>query len=374
MKKNKICHFTSVHASNDVRIFLKECRTLARYGYDVSLVAPAETENIIEQDGVTVYLVQQATYSEKSRHKRFLLTVHRIFKAANKIDADLYHFHDPELLLPAFFLRLKGKQVVYDVHEDYPRSIESKKWIYSFLRKPIAITFELFENCLAGIMSGIVAATPTICQRFEGLSKFAITVNNYPLSHEFIGIKQVWEKKEKLVCYVGGIKKDRGLVEIVQAMRPAGTKLLLAGEFVPEEKKELREMPDWSYVNELGMITREEVAKVFESSMAGLVLFHPTTNHTSSQPNKIFEYMSAGLPVICSDFPAWKRLIEEHDCGICVDPLDVGAISNAILYLVNNPEEAKRLGENGRKAVLEKYSWEQEGKKLDDLYKKLLMD
>jgi len=106
--------------------------------------------------------------------------------------------------------------------------------------------------------------------------------------------------------------------------------------------------------------------------MAGLVLYHPVPNHTDAQPNKLFEYMSAGIPVISSNFPLWKEIVEGHQCGICVDPLKPDEIAKAIQWILDNPEKAKKMGENGRRAVEEKYNHTVEEKKLLTLYKLLL--
>ena len=82
----------------------------------------------------------------------------------------------------------------------------------------------------------------------------------------------------------------------------------------------------------------------------------------------MFEYMAAGIPVVASNFPLWKEIIEENKCGICVEPANVEQISDAVNYLLNNPEEAQRMGANGRKAVEEKYNWNNEAKTLLQLY------
>jgi glycosyltransferase involved in cell wall biosynthesis len=107
-------------------------------------------------------------------------------------------------------------------------------------------------------------------------------------------------------------------------------------------------------------------------SLAGLVLLHPVINYLDALPIKMFEYMSAGLPVIASDFPLWREIIEKNECGLCCDPLKPEKIAEAVQWVLDHPQEARIMGENGRRAVIEKYNWESEGKKLVKLYEDLI--
>ena len=141
----RICHLTSVHAWNDVRIFLKECRSLADAGYDVTLLAPNCSSRV--KDRVTIKCTS-ALY-RGGRLSRFILTTWRTYKEAKSIDADVYHFHDPELIPYGLLLRGQGKRVIYDVHEDVPEDILIKDWIPASIRKPLALIIKLFEDWAA---------------------------------------------------------------------------------------------------------------------------------------------------------------------------------------------------------------------------------
>lgn len=363
----KICHMTSAHANNDTRIFLKECHSLYEAGYDVSLIVQHENDEVI--DGVRLLGIAKP----KDRRERMLQTTKQVYKRALECDADVYHFHDPELMPVGLRLKRKGKKVIYDVHEDLPRQILSKGWIAAPLRKTVGLTVEQFENYAAKRFDYILTATPFIRDRFLKVNRSTIDVNNYPLLSELHISNTNWNNKEKLVCYVGGIAKERGIQEMVQAIGTTPYSMLLAGNFESLEERDIAVRRDgWSQVIELGNINRAEVKEVLSRSMVGLVLFHPEPNHINAQPNKMFEYMSAGIPVIASNFPLWKKIIEGNNCGICVDPSNVNEIADAINWIMDNPEQAKRMGENGRRAVEEKYNWEQEGYKLLKIYEGLL--
>ena len=151
---------------------------------------------------------------------------------------------------------------------------------------------------------------------------------------------------------------------MVEAIEKTKYRLLLAGDFEPGLEGQLKRLFGWRHVDALGFVDREGVRATMARSMAGMVLFHPEPNHIDAQPNKMFEYMSAGIPVIASNFPLWKEIVEGAECGICVDPLNLKEIAGAIQFIVEHPAEAKQMGKNGRRAVEERYNWGREEKKL----------
>lgn len=366
-KKIKVCHFSSVHRSDDVRIFLKECSSLAQEGFEVFLVtANSETEivNGVQRIGVTNVT--------SNRFTRMLKTSKAVYKKALSLDADIYHFHDPELLPYGLKLKRKGKKVIYDAHEDVPKQILGKFWIPSFFRKPLAMVFRRYENYVSKRMSYIFTATPFIRDRFVLVNPNSIDINNFPLLSE-LQENTNWEEKAPRVCYIGGLSKIRGIGELMDAMDLLPEiKIDLAGNFSPALfGTMIREKKSWRNVTEHGFVNRVETAKIMAQSKAGIVTFLPLPNHVDAQPNKMFEYMSAGIPVIGSNFPLWKDIIEKNECGICVDPTNPLEIANAIQKVIDNDELAKKMGENGRKAVLETYNWSIESKKLITIYKKL---
>lgn len=361
----KVCHLTSVHQYNDIRIFVKECKSLAKAGFDVHLVAPNAPDEVI--DGVQLHGV---TIESNSRLKRMTKTTDRVYKKALEIEADLYHFHDPELIPIGLKLKKYGKKVIYDIHEDVPRAILSKYWISSAIRKPIASIFEIYENFCAKKFDCLLTATPYIKKRFERINSNTVNINNFPLLNELMDSDlQKSTKKNNSVCYVGGIGILRGVSQLLDSADLVDGTIDFAG---PISSKEVNlRMHTKKNVNYLGILNRNEVKNLLSNSVAGIVTFLPEPNHINSQPNKMFEYMSAGIPVICSDFPLWREIIVKNDCGICVNPENPTEIANAINFLLNNPEEVERMGTNGRKAVETEYNWETESKKLISVYKSL---
>jgi len=304
----------------------------------------------------------------RSRALRMVVTTARVALRVLTSRADVYHFHDPELIPVGLLLKLLGRRVIYDSHEDMPRAIESKPYIAGWLRRTIGRAFELVENWAARRFDAVVGATEHIASRFAKIGARAVEVSNYPELTDFPP-PQGWTAKEDAVCFVGGINRIRGILEMIDAAELAGVRLILAGRFEPEAlRAEAMTRPGWRWVEALGVVSRAETVEVMRRSFAGLVLYHPEPNHIDAQPNKLFEYMAAGLPVIASDFPLWRRLVQEADIGLVADPLDPAQIAAAIVELRADLERARDMGARGRRAVEETYNWTSQYKKLRALY------
>jgi len=226
------------------------------------------------------------------------------------------------------------------------------------------------------IFDGIVAATPAIAKRFPAGK--TVIVQNFPILNELVSPDPTpYQNRPAKIIYVGGITVIRGIREMVQAMslvpESLNARLVLVGAFSPPSlEAEVRGLPGWDRIEFVGWQDRASVARLLGEARAGLVLFHPEPNHLEAQPNKLFEYMSAGLPVIASDFPLWREIVEKERCGLLVDPLDPAAIAKVIQWILEHPEEAEAMGRRGQKAVFERYNWDTEAAKLIALYRRLI--
>jgi glycosyltransferase involved in cell wall biosynthesis len=362
----KIRHLTSVHRVDDPRIFHKQCKSLARIGYDVGLVACHDRDAVL--DGVRIVAIDRP----QGRLDRMTRVAWRLYRAAVRERADVYHFHDPELLWVGALLKLGGRRVIYDVHEDVPKQIMGKHWIPRRARPLVSKAVALLEQLGARIVDGIVAATPSIAGKFP--RRRTIVVQNFPEA-SFVGADgaapPVAERADAFI-YTGGLMEIQGVREMARAfaLLPDRMTGAVAGTFHPPAlEAEIAAMPGWRRVRYLGQVPRQEIAHAMDGARAGIVLNHPTVNYLDAYSTKMFEYMARGLPVVCSNFPLWAAIVGEAQCGIAVDPLDPAAIADAIRSLSEDTELAQRLGENGLRAIAERYNWEAELRKLEGLYR-----
>jgi glycosyltransferase involved in cell wall biosynthesis len=301
-------------------------------------------------------------------------TAWRVLRAARREHADACHLHDPELLWVGLLLKLGGCRVVYDVHEDVPKQIMSKSWIPPWARRSLSVLVSIGERICAGVFDAIVAATPSIAERFPAAK--TVVVQNFPSTAAARAAPSLpFEQRRYAFAYTGGLTEVQGIREImaIATLLPAELTGVIAGWFDSAEvEREVRACPGWRRVAHLGEIPPDAVLDVLRGACCGIVVDHPISNYVDSYSTKMFEYMACGLPVVCSNFPLWEKIVGDAECGILVDPLDPPAAAAAIEKLSKNPDEARRLGENGRRAVLSHFNWEAEFTTLDELYRRLV--
>ena len=366
------CHISSVHSAFDPRIFHKECVSLARAGYDVSVICQHDCD-VTEQSVRIIHLG-----STRSRVRRFLLLPWSIAVVALRENADVYHLHDFELLPVGLFLKFVARKcVVYDVHEDSPKTVLSRPWIPRWARETLSVLVGFTETRIARTFDCIVTATPHLKGKFAAC-RYVIDVRNYPrLVANKAPPREHSQPRQATLVYVGSLEEVRGIREIIMALgflQPHHpVRLEIIGEFTePRFEAEVTELPEWDHVDHLGFQRHEAIPARLAQAQVGLVCLHPLDRFRVSYPIKLFEYMAARIPVVASDFPLWRSIVEEADCGLLVDPLEPCAIAEAIRVLLDDPLSASALGTNGRTLVEHKYNWESEEIKLLAAYERIL--
>jgi glycosyltransferase involved in cell wall biosynthesis len=370
---------TSVHDPLDPRIFHKQARALADAGYRVTLLAAHPRDEVV--DGVRVWGVP----APRSRWGRPLVWAHLLGRAL-RLRADVYHFHDPELLpLGLLIAWLTRRPVVYDAHEYYRDEIATRPWIPAPLRRPAAETVHAVETFVAKRIAAVVAVNDDMAAGFrDRRARQVVAVHNYPSLAYFPPRIERPEQDSPVAAYVGLLTRDRGLATVWTAGRRLH-------ELAPEAEIRVIGRVDWSgtprdvshepavWANEaatrfLGVIPARAVPEALAGVAAGWIPFRRTPNNRRTIPLKLLEYMAAGLPVVASDFGFMAAIVRGSNCGLLVPPDDPEAHARALARLLTNRAEARALGENGRRAVHAHYSWEVESAHLLNLYADLTRD
>jgi len=367
----RITHLTSVHPADDNRIF-KLCRSVARANRTVSYVVPADSDTLV--DGVAIKAVPLST----GRLRRMLYTTWRVYRRSLKEGAQIYQFHDPELIPVGLALQLlHNRQVIYDVHENVPDTILGKDYIPGPLRKVIAATFDQFERQAAKKFSAIVTANEDISERFMN-SKRVVAIHNYAESEEFADSSHDTSRYESGLIFHSAASKRTAFPAVVRAIELIPStfklKLIASGVTAGEADAAAREVPKSMAhrIRAIGKVSREEMVQTCLQCAVSLVFYAESRNHSSIRANRLFESMAAAAPVIVSDFPEWRALVESLGCGLAVNPSSPQAIAEAIQYLLSHPAEAAEMGRRGRQAFLHSFNWTHESNRLLELYDMLV--
>lgn len=379
---------STAHQPFDTRIFHKEARSLARAGYAVYYVVRIRSEQV--RDGVRI--VPLPMFS--SRILRMLLLPWVALKRAIEIQADIYHFHDPEFMFAAAVLKfITKKAVVYDIHEDVSAQILGKDWIPQPARRLVAWTYRLVERTLLPFYDEVIVDSLGLAAKYISRGKERVVVlHNYPVVPENAWQEMIEEPHSstlgadtspQTVVYVGGITRIRGIEQLLRSASVLKHKLRvpyqmkLVGPAQPPEYVEvlsglIEELGISNEVRMVGQVPYEEALQIMKESAVGVVTLLENPNYTNTLPTKMFEYMLAGLPVVCSNFPLWQEIVSSAECGLVVDPESPEEIASAIAYLLDHPEEAREMGKRGQRAVLATYNWAREEEKLLALYERLV--
>ena len=366
----KVCHVTSVHHAKDVRIFHKECASLAKV-YDVYLIAP-NVENEVDK-GVHIVGVELP----ESRLKR-LLYLNKIYRKALEIDASIYHFHDPELMKIGLKIKKKGKKVIFDSHEDVPDQILDKPYIPQLIRRPLSKLYARIEKSLFRQYDTLITVTPHIVERLIKINPQTVMITNYPMiqKDEQPHWRNIPFGERMYVCFAGSISPHYRHERVIKCIEKTDVKYLLAGHIDHDYFEKLKILKSWDKVEYRGVVPFDKVKEIYSESFAGIVYpeYRPNAGYKRGTIGvlKMFEFMYAGIPVIATDFDLWKEIIEKNECGICVNPYKDDKLTEAISYYRNHPKMAQKHGENGRQLVVEKYNWGTQEPLLYSVYESLL--
>lgn len=347
---------TSVHGRYDTRIFIKECRSLASSGHQVSLIV-ADGLGDEEKEGVCIYDIGKP----KNRIERVLSCSKKIRKKAVFLDATIYHFHDPELLFVGKSLIRRGKKVVFDIHENVGEQIMIKEWLPHPLRNLISWFYNKIESNICRKLSALIVPQPIMVAKFAAYNPNTFLVENFPFFSGNTFNSEVANDLSKTICFhPGSLMEDRGLINMINSFEhlESDYELHLAGAIQDEVLERCKKLKGWEKTVFHGRIHFNEVLNLYKKTAIGLILYNNVGQYYLSYAVKLFEYMSYGIPVIMPNFGEWIGFNNENDCGINIDPTDSEGVAKAIEFLSNNPEKAEIMGKNGFEAIANKYNWD----------------
>ena len=364
--KFKIIHLTSVHPRYDVRIFYKMCISLVKKEHNVIQVVADGKGNELK-DGVKILDVGN---TPGGRLFRITRTVRLIYEKAKELDGDIYHLHDPELIPIGLKLKKLNKKVIFDAHEDYTLKIVSKNWIYPGLKKIISKLFFIYYNYTIKKFDGVIVAADTI--KVNNNKK--IIFRNLPNLN--LKKNKVFKKNnDNIVLYTGGITEHRGIEQVIKALIDSefkNWKLVILGKESLKLKKKLKNELEDERIIYLGKVSYEEAIEWIYKSDLGVVVNQPVFTYNKALPNKLFEYMAYGLPVVCSNFNHWKEIVAKNNAGICCNPKDLVDIAGSIKKILLNKKLQRSMSNNGQKAIKKLYNLDKEIVILIQFYKEII--
>ncbi|MFA7543915.1 MAG: glycosyltransferase [Candidatus Cloacimonadaceae bacterium] len=362
----KVCHLSSVHPRTDVRVYHKQCVSLAKAGYETHLVL-ADGKGNEKKQGVCIHDLGKAT----NRLTRMLTIPLKLLIKALMLKADLYQIHDPELIPIAILLRaITGKPVIYDAHECYRELFLHKEYLKPWQGKLASIGIRYLEALATKSLSEIITAIEYVA----GLIGGTFVLHNYPLLSEWQGLEPDPNRfQSRNICYIGAITKERAATRMIKAMEMVDATLHLAGVAEPPEYiEELRQMPGYNKVVEYGYVDRPKAAKILSQCALGLVFLDPNPSYINAYPTKIFEYMAAGIPSLATNSLANIQIIDSSGAGRYIDSSTPEAIAQGINELLSVPEELAAMGAKGKALVEKELSWEAEVPAFLELYQSLI--
>ena len=323
----------------------------------------------VDHDGVVVHAISRRS---TTRLVRMVFLAPKAILKARELRAELIHIHDPELLPWARLLWPRSAQVVYDIHEDYTVALAHRHYLPRLIRRLGARIFHLLERAWSKPF-GRVIAERVYARRFAD----ATLLPNYPRLSLASGEPSV-DPESRALLYTGNVTRDRGALQLARMVRELPeVHLTLAGKCAAELAAEIRAVVGSERIEIIGEgrhVPFEEIVALYRERrwLAGVVLMPESPHYREKELTKFFEYMAAGLPIIASDFPVWRKLIVEQDLGLCVDPGDVRMVRQAIAYLGSAPDHTRAMGARGQELVRREYAWEHLAPKLITLYRNLM--
>ncbi|KGL37940.1 capsular biosynthesis protein [Listeria booriae] len=376
LQANKVFMFSSVHVWSDTRIFFKEAMTLVDNGFTVDFHAVDGPNACTVEPNAQLQMQLLPRGNKLARPKRW----RELYQKALASDALYYHFHDFELLFlaPKIKKRKPNCKIIYDMHENFPAMLRTKEWIPALARKPLSKVLASKEKKWMPACDAVIFAETSYKKHYEQVDVQKVDILNLPTWQEEM---RATKEERFTFVYVGDIVRDRGVFDMLALVRTlkdrghSAVQLKLIGPMQPQVEQEVTE-----YIRKYGLedtvitygrIPYTEIWQQYASAHVGLCLLHPIPNYMHSLATKLFEYMAAGLPILATDIPDWKALLETTDTGLTANVWNAEEVAEQAEKLMRDPALRQHFALRGRKAFETMYNWQTEADKLVHLYRNL---
>lgn len=365
----KICILTSVHPPFDHRIFYKEAKTLIKAGYNVVLIAQHIKEETV--DGVRVVPLP----TPKNRFERMTKVVWKLVRLALKEKANVYHFHDPELIPVGLYLKILGKKVIYDIHEDYPETMLTKDYLPRFLRRPLKIIMKYTEKFAFHFFDGLVFTTEGQMKKCGNPNKKQVVLHNYPSIEALSHILLDTEKKYDLV-HLGSVLpwRMRFMLKVGEALkkiRPNFTWIFIG---VGKSTIEWTRANMSSTLNDNYFFVKQmpyfDALTLTSKAKIGFNYHPPGSRFEVLIPVKVFEYMALGLPIVSANMDELSRLLSKYNekIGFLVSEDTPESFAEKIEMLLSSEDKARSMGQFNQELCQSRFNWSGEADKLVNFY------
>ena len=372
----RVCHITSRHRWDDVRIYQRACIGLLNKGLEIHLIATFP-EQLPEESGVQFHWLKQ-----RNGWGKRILSSREAYKCSLKIEADVFHFHDPDLLPWMLLLSFKGKKVIYDIHENYTERLLGLKFP-NLLKLLLFKLWLKFERYCVDEFAGIITTTFSMQDLFSDINTPKIVVSNTPYLSS-LGISNMNTDKMPFTIYTSGSHSDkRHCMQTIEALplilkKIPEARLIFAGTYFPDNyaiklKSKAKELGVEIRVKTDGMLPYKENLTRTAQMEVGCVFYEDNVNNRVTVPNRLFEYMYAGVAVIGESFNEVKMVIEESNCGCVVNSSDPESIAEGIIRLFSDIPGLRKMQSNARNRIVSTYSYEYELEKMINFYNTLIM-
>lgn len=352
-----ICYLTGLYDRRDALLYYRQGKSMVMAGHKVSLVVCDDQPDEISE-GIHIYSTK---FVPHNRFERFFRTKRKILEIVKTLDADVFQISDPEHISIVQFFRKRKKPVVFNMREYYPDMLLHKDYIPRPFRRILSGVYLKMMAHYLKEYGAVFTVTPEIVSLLENKAYLSNVhlLTNYPIPDPCYSLsKEEYLSRRDTIIYEGTIyTTSRQDVFLNALQKIPDVDYLLVGK-IDEGNSCIKQHPAWnSRVHFVDGFTIEELKHYFSLSTISNTLRDFGNMDGSLGVLKIFESMEAALPVIFTDVPTYRAIVDKYKCGICANPNDEKSVESAIRYLVDHKEEAYAMGQNGRKAVLEEYNW-----------------